>query len=98
MRKLRPQSEMVCLWNQTAHYWQRSNHRPLVSLIIMCLAVFLLGFILLGTLYFLDLCDYFLFHVREVFSYYLRPFLSLFSFWDSYNANVGAFDVVPEVS
>ena len=55
------------------------------------------------SLCFLDLVDYFLSHVREVFSYYLfkyflRYFLSLFSFWDPYNANVGAFNIVPEVS
>ena len=48
----------------------------------------------------LDLVDYFLSHVREVFSYYLfnyflRSFLSLFSFWDLYNANVGVFNVAP---
>ena len=51
-----------------------------VSLIAMYLGVFLLGFILPGTL-FLDFVDYFLSHVREVFSYYLvkyfiRSFLS----------------------
>ena len=40
-----------------------------VSLITMCLYVFLLGFILPGTLCFLDMVDYFLSHVREVFSY-----------------------------
>ena len=55
------------------------------------------------SLHFLDLCDCFLSHVREVFSYYLfkyflQSFLSLFSFWDPYNANVGVFNVVPEVS
>ena len=53
-----------------------------VSLVIMHLVVFLLGFILPGTLCFLNLVDYFLSHVREVFSYYLfrcffRSFLSL---------------------
>ena len=58
-----------------------------VSLVIMHLVVFLLGFILPGTLCFLNLVDYFLSHVREVFSYYLfrcflRSFLSLSSFWD----------------
>ena len=68
----------------------------------MCLCVFLLGFILPGTLCFRDLVDYFLSHVREVLSYYLfkyflRSFLSLFSFWDPYNENVGAFNVIPEV-
>ena len=50
----------------------------------------------------LDLSDYFLSHVREVFDYnlfkyFLRPFLFLF-FWDPYNSNVGGFSVVPEVS
>ena len=64
-----------------------------VSLITMCLAVFLRGFILPGTLHFLDLVDYFLFRLRQVFSYYLfkyflRSFLSLFSFQDSYNMNL----------
>ena len=52
-----------------------------VSLITMCLSVFPLGFVPSGTLCFLDLVDYFLSHVREVFSYYLfkyflRSFLS----------------------
>ena len=51
-----------------------------------------------GSLCSLDLADYFLSHVREVFSYYLfkyflRSFLSLFSFWGPYNANVYAFNV-----
>ena len=36
------------------------------SLINMCLGVFLLGFILPGTLCFLELIDYFLSHIREV--------------------------------
>ena len=74
-----------------------------VSLITMCLGVFLLGFILPGTLRLLDLGGYFLSHVREVLDYhlfkcFLQSFLFLFSFWDSYNANYGAFNVVPEVS
>ena len=75
-----------------------------ISLINMCLGVFFLGFILYGTLLrFLDLGDYFLSHVREVFAYnlfkyFLRPFLFLFFFWDAYNSNVGVFSVVPEVS
>ena len=52
--------------------------------LIMCFSVFLLGFILPGTLCFLDLVDYFLFHVQGVLSYYLfkyflRSFLSSLS-------------------
>ena len=51
---------------------------------------------------FLELGGYFLFHFREVLSYYLLkyffiPFLFVF-FWDSYDSNVGAFNIVPEVS
>ena len=42
----------------------------------MCLGLFLLGFILYGTLHFLDLTDYFLSNVREVFGYnHSGPFL-----------------------
>ena len=56
-----------------------------------------------NSLHFLELGGYFLSHVREVFNYnlfkyFLGSFLSLFSFWDPYNANVVAFNVVPEVS
>ena len=52
---------------------------------------------------FLDLGDYFLPHFREVFNYYLLKyflmvFLFVFFFWDSYDSNVGAFDIVLEVS
>ena len=70
-----------------------------VSLITMCLGVFLLGFILPGNLC-ASLGGYFLSHVREVFKcnlfkYFLGSFLSLL--WDPYNVNVGAFNVVPEV-
>ena len=51
---------------------------------------------------FLDLGEYFLPDFREVFNYYflknfLMDFLVVF-FWDSYDSNVGALDVVPEVS
>ena len=73
-----------------------------VNLINMCLGVFHLGFTLFGTLGFLDLGGYFLLHFREVFSYYLlKYFLMAFLFaffWDSYDSNVGAFNIVPEVS
>ena len=55
------------------------------------------------SLYFLELIDYFLSHVREVFDsnlfkYFLRPFLFLLFFCDPYYLNVGVFNVVPEVS
>ena len=73
------------------------------SLINMCLGLFLLGFILYGTLRFWDLIDYFLSHIREVFNYNLfKYFLSLslcpFFFWDPYNSNAVVFKVVLEVS
>ena len=74
-----------------------------VNLINMCLGVFHLGFTLFGTLGFLDLGGYFLLHFREVFSYYhlkyfLMAFLFVFFFWDSCDSNVGAFDIVSDVS
>ena len=54
------------------------------------------------SLRYLDLINYFLSHIREVFNYnlfnyFLSPFLFLF-FWDPYKSSVGAFNVVPEVS
>ena len=54
------------------------------------------------SLRFLDLIDYFLFHVGEVFIYnifknFLIPFVFLF-FWDPYNSKVSVFNIVPEVS
>ena len=57
----------------------------------------------LASLGFLDLGDHFLPHFREVFNYYLLKyflmvFLFVFFFWDSYDSNVGAFNIVPEVS
>ena len=50
----------------------------------------------------LDVGDYFLPHFREVLNYYLlkyflMAFLFVFFFWDSYDLNVGAFHIVPEV-
>ena len=50
----------------------------------------------------LDLIDYFLFYVGEIFNYnifknFLIPFLFLFFFWGPDNLNVGAFDILPEV-
>ena len=66
------------------------------SFINMCLGIFLLGFILYGTLCLLDLIGYILFHVGEIFNYnlfknFLIHFLFLFFFWDPYNSNVGVF-------
>ena len=51
----------------------------------------------------LDLGDFFLPHFREVFNdyllkYFLMVFLFVVFFWDSYDLNVGAFNIVPEVS
>ena len=53
-------------------------------------------------LHFLELGDYFLSNIREVFNYhlfkyFLVSFLFCFFFWDSYNSNVGVFLVFPEV-
>ena len=52
---------------------------------------------------FLDVGGCFLPHIREVFDYYLLKyflthFLFVFFFWDTYDSNVGAFNIVPEVS
>ena len=51
----------------------------------------------------LDLTEYFLSHVEQIFNYnlfkiFLMLFLFLFFFWDPYNSNIGASDIVPEVS
>ena len=55
-----------------------------------------------SSLCFLDLGDYFLPHFRKVLNYYLKYFLMVFLFvfffWDSYDSNVGAFNIVLEVS
>jgi len=74
-----------------------------VSLINMCLAVFRLGFILFGTLWFSWTRMIILPHFREVFNYYLLEyflmvFLFVFFFWDSYDSNIGSFNIVLEVS
>jgi len=52
---------------------------------------------------FLDLRGYFLPDFREVFNYclleyFLTAFLFVFVFLDSHNSNVGAYNIVPEVS
>ena len=75
-----------------------------VSLITMCLSVFLLGFILPGTLCaswtwvtisFPMLGKFSTIISSNIFS---ELFCSLFSFWDPYNVNVGVFHLVPELS
>ena len=55
---------------------------------------------------FLDLGGCFIPHFREVFDYYLLKyflvppffFFLVFFFWDTYDSNVGVFNIVPEVS
>ena len=77
----------------------------LFSLITVCLAVFLLGFILPGTLCaswtWLTISFPMFRKCSAIISsnIFSGPFsLSLFSFWDPYNMNVGAFNVVQEDS
>ena len=74
-----------------------------VNLINMCLGVFCLEFILFGTLWvswtwviisFTILGKFSTITSSGIFSW---PCLFVF-FWDSYDLNVGAFDIVPEVS
>ena len=89
---------------RVGHNWVTSLHFVFsCCLISMCLGVFLLGFILYGTLCLLDLINYFLFHVGEIFNCnffknFLIPFLFLSFLWNSCYLNVGVFDIVPEVS
>ena len=68
------------------------------SLFMMCLYVGFLGFLLFGTLHFLDVHFYFIFEVREFFGrYFLKqvfnPLLSLF-YWCPYKANIGMVDAI----
>ena len=58
-----------------------------------------------GTSGFLCVSDHFVVQkvIRQVFNYYLLKyflmvFLFVFFFWDSYDSNVGVFNIVPEVS
>ena len=75
-----------------------------VSLINMCLGgVSHCVYPVWDSLGFLDLGDNFFPHFREVFNdYLLKCFLMVFPFvfffWDSYDSNVGAFNIFPEVS
>ena len=64
-----------------------------VSLISMCLGVSPWVYPVWDSLHLLDLIDYFLFHVGEIFNYnlfkiFLIPFFFLFFFWDPYNSHM----------
>ena len=55
------------------------------------------------SLAFLDMDEYFLLHFREVFDYFLLKYFLVvspfvFFLWDTYDSNVGAFNIVLEVS
>ena len=63
----------------------------------MCLGVFPLGLSSLGPSGFLDLSGYFLPHFREIFNYYLLKYF-LMAFLSIFFLNVGAFNIVSEVS
>jgi len=71
-----------------------------VNLTNMCLGEFHLGFILLGTLWVSWTWVVISFPILGKFStiikYFLMVFLFVF-FWDSYDLNVGAFNIFPEV-
>ena len=72
-------------------------------MINMCLGVFLLGFILFGTPWVSRTWVAISFPILGKFStiillkYFLMAFLFVF-FLDSYESNVGVFDIVPEVA
>ena len=74
-------------------------------LINMCLGMFCLGFILLGTFWaswtwviisFPILGKFSIIILSSIFSWPF--FLFVFFFWDTYDSNVGALNIVPEVS
>ena len=71
------------------------------NLVTMCLGVFPLGFILPGTLCaswtWVTISLPMLGKFSTIISSNIFSGLPLFSFWDPYNANDGAFNVVPEV-
>ena len=81
---------VLCVWSSLIRF-------------ICVLGCFTLDLCCLGFSGFLDLGDYFLPHFRKVFNnyllkYFLMAFLIVFFFWDSYDLNIGAFNIVPEVS
>ena len=76
----------------------------IISLICMCLGVLLLWvYPVWDSLGFLHLSASFLPHLEEFFDYhllkhFLMTFLFLFFFWDTFDSNVGVFNIAPEVS
>ena len=74
-----------------------------VSLISMSWHVSPWDYPVWDTLCLLDVIDYFLFHVGEIFHYnffknfLIPPFFSSLLLWDPYNLKVGAFDIFPDV-
>ena len=75
-----------------------------ISLISMCLGMFLLGLVLYGTLWaswtWLTISYFILGKFSTIISTkkFFTSFLFLFFFSEPYNSNVGAFDMVPEDS
>ena len=73
-----------------------------VNLITLCLGVFCLGFILSGTFWvswtWVTISFPILGKFSTIISSSIFSFLFVFFFWDSYDSNVGAFNIVPEVS
>ena len=62
-----------------------------------------MGLCCLGLSGILELAGYFLPHFRDIFDYYLFKYFLMTSFFvfffsDTYGLNVGAFNIVPEVS
>ena len=92
----------VCLFFPLVAFNNLSLSLIFVSLITVCLGVFLLGFILPGTLcaYWTWLTDSFpmLGKLSDIISsnIFSGPY-SFSSFWNPYNVNIGAFNVVSEV-
>ena len=78
---------VICFFSLTA-FKILSLSLILVSLISMCLGVFLLRFISYGT------CASWIWVSvgYNLFEYFFWPFLSLFSFWHPWNMDVGAFN------
>ena len=69
-----------------------------VNLINMCLGVFHLGFILFGTLWVSWIWMAISFPILGKFSTIISSSIFVFFFWDSYDLNVRAFNIIPEAS